>query len=130
VVKRVYPGVVVLADVAGTGLQQRSRGGGLGAGSQGDSAGFVIDAIGGTGGGGRDDVLVGLRDDGALLEPAVLFDRLEHTCRCPADRDEIGVFFVEFVHLLEHTQGDRQSVRVYPDRLGCSVGFPVSHNRL
>ncbi len=104
VIERVDDRVRLLADVAGARLDEGASGRRGGGGADRDAASLVVDAVGCTGGGGGDHAAVGVGDDGALLEPALLLHGLEHLRRRAANHDEVGVLLIDLGHLREHLE--------------------------
>ena len=70
-----------------------------------DAAGLVVDAVGRSGRGGRDDGAIRIRNLGSLLEAPGLLHGLEHPRRGLAHGHEIRMFLVEAVHRREYPKG-------------------------
>jgi hypothetical protein len=112
VVERVDDRERLLADVAGSGLQEYARCGRGDSDGERDTAGLVVDAVRRTGRGRGNHRPVGIRDLRTLLEAAALLDRLEHAGRRPADGDEIRMLLVDPVHRREDAEGHLEVGRV------------------
>src|SRR5690606_14446514 len=94
--------VVLLADVAGARLDEVAGDGGGRAGGERHAPRLVVDAVGRTRRGRRDDGSVGLRDGTALLDLAVALDGLEHPRRRTTYGHEVGMFVVEAIEFREY----------------------------